>query len=89
MKRKVLLVLGFTTFFTLIFFSTLQANTITTNEIPGDLNGEAIGYLKVPNTGSLDRFEEVTIRVKNLTGKKDLFFIFAGDGFYFDAWRFE
>ncbi len=57
--------------------------------VVGNINGEAIGYLKVPNTGSLDRFEEVTIRVKNVTGKKDLFFIFAGDGFYFDAWRFE
>lgn len=57
--------------------------------VAGNIYDEAIGYLKVPNTGSLEKFEEVTINVKNVTGKKNLFFIFAGDGFYFDAWRFE
>ena len=57
--------------------------------VAGMINDEAIAYLKVPNTGSLDNFVEVTVDVKKVTGKKDLFFIFAGDGFCFDAWRFE
>lgn len=51
--------------------------------------GIAIGYLEVPNTGSLNNFEEVTIDVTNITDKKDLFFIFAGEGFQFDAWSFK
>ena len=57
--------------------------------VAGNIYDEAIGYLRVPNTGSLENFVETTIKVKNVTGKKNLFFIFAGDGFYFDAWKFE
>ncbi len=57
--------------------------------VAGNLTSEAIGYLKVPNTGDLDRFVEETVAVKNVTGKHDLFFIFAGESFQFDAWRFE
>jgi len=51
-------------------------------------DGEAIGYVEVPVTGGLDRFQEVTVQVQGPGGVHDLFFVFAGDGFYFDAWEF-
>lgn len=55
----------------------------------GRPNNEAIGYVPVPETGGLDRFQEVTADVDVPAGVHDLFFVFAGDGFYFDAWQFE
>ena len=52
-------------------------------------DGEAVGFVEVPVTGSLDHFAEVTVEVDGPGGVHDLFFVFAGDGFYFDAWEFE
>ncbi|MEJ6951767.1 glycoside hydrolase family 43 protein [Natronospora cellulosivora (SeqCode)] len=57
--------------------------------VAGYINDDAIGYLEVPNTGSLDNFEKVSIDLENLSGEHNLFFIFAGEAFYFDAWSFE
>lgn len=51
---------------------------------------EAIGYVVVPNTGNLSHFVEVTVELHQpVTGVHDLFFVFAGDGFAFDAWQFH
>lgn len=51
---------------------------------------EAAGYVLVPNTGDLERFVEVTVELdETITGVNDLFFVFAGDGFVFDAWHFQ
>jgi Beta-1,4-xylanase len=52
-------------------------------------DGKVISFVEVPVTGGLDRFQEVTVEVEPVTGVHDLFFVFAGDGFYFDAWEFE
>lgn len=50
----------------------------------------ALGYLEVPNTGNLNQFVEVTVDLDNeVTGVHDLFFVFAGEGFDFDAWCFH
>ena len=64
----------------------LNAIKITTDKP----ENEAFGYLVVPNTGSLNDFVEVTVSLdKPITGEQDLFFVFAGEGFAFDAWRFH
>ncbi len=64
----------------------INAIKITT----GSPENEAYGYLVVPNTGSLEKFVEVTVELERpITGVNDLFFIFAGDGFAFDAWQFH
>ena len=55
----------------------------------GDPKGEALGYLEIPNTGDKKEFIEKTIEVQDVTGEHDLFFIFAGESFYFDSWSFE
>lgn len=56
----------------------------------GNPENEAAGYLLVPNTGGLECFEEVTVELdQTITGVHDLFFVFAGDSFAFDAWRFQ
>lgn len=51
-------------------------------------DGSAVGYVKVPNTGSTDKYEEVTAKIKKITGVHKLFFVFAGKGFQFDSWKF-
>lgn len=50
-------------------------------------DGEAIGYLEVPNTGS--EYKKVTVEVKKVPGVHNLFFIFSGKEFQFDSWKFE
>ena len=50
-------------------------------------DGEAIGYLEVPNTGS--EYKEMTVEVKKTPGVHNLFFIFSGKEFQFDSWKFE
>jgi len=56
----------------------------------GSPENEAAGYVLVPNTGDLERFVEVTVELhETITGVNDLFFVFAGDGFVFDAWHFQ
>ncbi len=53
-------------------------------------NGEALAYLQVPNTGSLDTFVDINVELDGeIKGVKDLFFVFVGDGFDFDAWSFK
>lgn len=53
------------------------------------LDREGIAYFEVPNTKNLETFVELSIDVKNVTGIHDLFFVFTGDGFQFDSWRFN
>ncbi len=53
------------------------------------VNGEVLGYLEVPNTGSLEKYAEVTVAVKEITGIHNLFYTFSGEGFYFDSWSFR
>lgn len=72
-------------------FTAKVASTVPGNAIKIAVDrpdGEAIGYVEVPVTGSLDRFQDVTVEVQGPGGVHDLFFVFAGDGFYFDAWEF-
>jgi arabinoxylan arabinofuranohydrolase len=52
-------------------------------------DGECLGYLEVPNTGSLEVYREVTIPVKGVAGVHKLFFTFCGEGFQFDSWYFK
>lgn len=52
-------------------------------------DGEAIGYLEVPNTGSNHHYKNVTVEIKNTRGVHNLFFVFAGEGFQFDCWKFD
>lgn len=51
--------------------------------------GPVVGYLGVPNTGSDDKYTEATATITGATGKHDLYFVFAGDGFQFDSWSFK
>lgn len=56
----------------------------------GKPENEAYGYVVVPNTGSLNDFVEITAALDQpLKGVQDLFFVFAGEGFVFDAWQFH
>lgn len=50
-------------------------------------DGEVLGYLKVPQTGK-DKFQDATAKIKKVTGVHSLFFVFAGEGFQFDSWKF-
>ncbi len=52
-------------------------------------NGDCLGYLEVPNTGSLEDYQEVTVPISGVTGVHDLFFTFCGEGFQFDSWYFK
>lgn len=55
-------------------------------------DGELIGTVEVPRTGGSDRWDVVSIDVKNVKGVHDLYFVFKGrkntDVMYFDYWRF-
>jgi arabinoxylan arabinofuranohydrolase len=56
----------------------------------GKPENQAYGYLVIPDTGSLEDFVEVTVElIQPITGVNDLFFVFAGEGFDFDAWQFH
>ncbi|MFY9203289.1 MAG: carbohydrate-binding protein, partial [Limnochordia bacterium] len=56
----------------------------------GKPENEAVGYVVVPNTGSLDEYVEITVALDQpVKGVQDLFFVFAGEGFVFDAWQFH
>lgn len=56
----------------------------------GNPKNDALGFLEVPNTGNLNQFEEVTVDLDGtVTGVHDLFFVFVGEGFDFDAWYFQ
>lgn len=51
------------------------------------VDGECVGYLSVKNTN--DQFANVTAQLeKTVSGKHDLFFVFAGD-LEFDGWQFK
>ncbi len=52
-------------------------------------DGEAIGYIEVPNTGSENKYKEVTTKINKAQGLHNLFFVFAGKEFQFDSWKFE
>ena len=50
-------------------------------------DGECVGYLTVKNTNG--QFADATAQLdKTITGKHDLFFVFAGE-FEFDGWQFK
>ena len=51
-------------------------------------DGEVLGYLKIPQTGK-DKFQDATGKIKKAIGTHNLFFVFAGDGFLFDSWKFS
>ena len=50
------------------------------------IDGKCIGYLNVGNTNG--GFADVTAKIKRVSGKHDLFFVFAGE-FEFDGWQFK
>lgn len=56
-------------------------------------DGEKIGTIQVPNTGSKEKYETCTIDITPTTGVHDLYFLFTGSGeeelFKFDYWQFE
>jgi arabinoxylan arabinofuranohydrolase len=52
-------------------------------------DGDAIGYLKIPQTGGVNKYQSVTTEIKTVKGVHDLFFVFAGQGFEFDSWKFD
>ena len=53
------------------------------------LNGEAITYAKISETGSYDEVMEVTVSVAEITGVHDLYFIFSGSGYRVHSWTFH
>lgn len=56
----------------------------------GSPENDALGYLEVPNTGRLNNFVEVTVDLDDeVSGVHDLFFVFMGGSFDFDAWHFH
>ena len=60
--------------FTAKVASLSAGNTITIHI--GGPEGEAIGKVEVPKTGSLEEFVEVTVEVEKVKGRHDLFFVF-------------
>ena len=52
----------------------------------GSANGEAIGYVKISNTDG--QLKDFTTSVSNITGVKDLYFVFS-DTLEFDSWSFS
>lgn len=54
-----------------------------------NLNGEAIGYLEVPNTDSKDAYVNVTVDVEKVRDVHNLYLVFAGNGCQIDSWKFE
>lgn len=63
-------------------------------EIRSDsVDGEILGNLRVPYTGEWSNWKTVHTSVKNVTGKKDICFVFKGGSphtlFLFDYWQFE
>lgn len=56
-------------------------------------DGEKIGTVQIPNTGSKDTYQTCTIDITPTTGVHDLYFLFTGEGseelFKFDYWQFE
>ena len=56
-------------------------------------DGETIGTIRVPNTGSKDKYETCTVDITPTKGVHDLYFVFTGSGeealFAFDYWQFE
>ena len=51
----------------------------------GGTNGDVIGYAEIPAGGSM---EDITVAVNNISGTKDVYFLFSGD-VVFDSWSFE
>lgn len=51
-------------------------------------DGQCLGYVKIPNTGSEDKYQEVKADITGITGVHDLYFVYAGKGFKFDSWSF-
>lgn len=51
----------------------------------GTTSGTAIGYVEVPATGG--SFQEITVPVNNVTGTKDICFLFSGE-MELDSWSF-
>ncbi len=51
-------------------------------------DGEVLGYLEVPNTGSTAEYKEITVEIKGVNGIHNMFFTFCGEGFRFDTWSF-
>lgn len=50
----------------------------------GGTTGDVIGYAEIPAGGMTD----VTVNVNNVSGSKDLYFVFSGD-MEFDSWSFS
>lgn len=53
------------------------------------LNGKAITYAKISETGSFDKVMEVTVSVAEITGVHDLYFVFSGSGYRIHSWKFH
>lgn len=53
------------------------------------LDGEAIAYAKINETGSFDNVLDVTVPVENIKGVHDLYFIFSGSDYRIHSWKFE
>lgn len=54
-----------------------------------NLFGDVVGYVELP-VGTNDDFVEITEElVSSITGKRDLYFVFSGNGYEVDAWKFE
>ncbi|HBI73000.1 MAG TPA: hypothetical protein DDY59_07410 [Lachnospiraceae bacterium] len=53
------------------------------------LEGEAISYIGINNTGNFNNFAEVTVPVREVTGVHDIYFTFAGSGYHFNTWSFS
>ena len=72
--------------FTAKVASNLEGNYIKICADKAD--GQCLGYVKLPNTGSEDKYEEVKADITGITGVHDLYFVYAGKGFQFDSWSF-
>jgi len=50
-------------------------------------NGDVLGYVTIPATGTDNNFRTVTAEIKNVTGSKNIFFTASGD-LTMDTWQF-
>ena len=65
-----------------------EGNTGAVKVCLDSLDGTAIAYVEITDTGSYRDFIEVTVPVKDAVGIHDIYFVFAGSGYHFNSWSF-
>lgn len=50
--------------------------------------GNVITYVEIDDTGSYNKYTEITMPVKDVTGVHDIYLVFAGSGYHINEWNF-